>query len=53
MEEKTQRLLQSFTPVETRASDPQKQTTRIQKAVNWILLGIIAAILIFAVIILL
>nr|WP_177297903.1 hypothetical protein [uncultured Blautia sp.] len=51
--EKAQRLLQSFTPVETRASDPRKQTTRIQKAVNWILLGIIAAILIFAVIILL
>ena len=47
--EKAQRLLQSFTPVETRASDPRKQTTRIQKAVNWILLGIIAAILIFAV----
>lgn len=53
MEEKAQRLLQSFTPVETRASDPRKQTTRIQKAINWILLGIIAAILIFAVIILL
>ncbi len=51
--EKAQRLLQGFTPVETRASDPRKQTTRIQKAVNWILLGIIAAVLIFAVIILL
>lgn len=51
--QKAQRLLQDFTPVETRASDLRKQTTKVQKAVNWILLGIIAAILIFAVIILL
>ena len=48
--EKAQNLLKDFTPVETRASDLQKQTTKMQKAVNWILLGIIAAILVFAVI---
>lgn len=51
--EKAQNLLKDFTPVKTRASDLQKQTTKMQKAVNWILLGIIAAILVFAVILLL
>lgn len=51
--EKARELLENFSPVETRASDPVKQTTKTQKAVNWILLGIIAVILIFAVIILL
>lgn len=51
--EKAQKLLENFSPVETRASDPGKQTTKTQKAVNWILLGIIAAILVFAVILLL
>ena len=48
-----QKLLENFSPVETRASDPGRQTTKTQKAVNWILLGIIAAILVFAVILLL
>lgn len=51
--EKARELLKNFVPVETRASDLGKQTTKTQKAVNWILLGIIAAILIFAVILLL
>lgn len=51
--EKSRELLKNFVPVETRASDLGKQTTKTQKAVNWILLGIIAAILIFAVILLL
>ena len=51
--EKAQKLLENFSPVETRASDPGRQTTKTQKAVNWILLGIIAAILVFAVILLL
>ena len=51
--QKPQKLLENFSPVETRASDPGRQTTKTEKAVNWILLGIIAAILVFAVILLL
>lgn len=50
---KARELLQEFTPVGTRSSAPGKQTTSTQKAAGWILLGLIGAILIFAVAILL
>ena len=45
--EKAQKLLENFSP------DPGRKKKKTQKAVNWILLGIIAAILVFAVILLL
>ena len=51
--EKAQKLLENFYLVETSDSDPGRQITKTQKAVKWILLGIIAAILVFAVILLL